>query len=266
MLVADYASMDQNHPPDFVSFRKFGGRAVIVRGAFTFNGHAHVDPCVTHRNAIVEAGLQFGCYLIHGWRVDPLEQVRAMFEAYPARLPGDLPPWLDVEFPGNGIHDFGLSPAAALARLEVTLDALEQRYGTVGVYTSARVWREDLAGISSTKLGRCPLWIKVPYPYKARTAPHIDVRGRIDELPAPWRAPSSPGAFLKQFQGDAIGVPGFSSTVDLSEWLTYRPNYGDPRDAWVSICTGGKSIADFQKANGLVPDSTVGPATFAALC
>jgi len=70
-------------------------------------------------------------------------------------------------------------------------------------------------------------------PVAARNPPHLENIPALAQLPAPWRVPGSPGAFIEQFQGDAIGVPGFSSTTDLNLFRTYVASRLDPRTTWV---------------------------------
>jgi hypothetical protein len=272
MLVADYASIDRNVTPRFSDFYEWGGRAVLVRGAFTFKGQAFGDPCVARdRGAIYATDLTFGSYLIHGWTVDPLVQVAKFKETVGPYRPGDLPVWLDAES-DKPLAQYGLTAKQALARLEMTYAALADTYPVVGVYDSLRWWHEMLFDIDSPTLGRrCPLWIKIPYPWKSGNSPHLEARGDLGELPAPWKDPNGPGAWCKQFQGDAVNVPGFSSTVDLSEWI---PHTGTP---WIAaqlqrhaIMPVGSdfdtAIRTFQTASGLYADGIIGPKTFAALC
>jgi len=252
---------------------------VIVRAAFTFRGMCAIDPCIKWRDEIAKAGLAFGAYMILGWNVDPVAQARKFAEAYGKALPGDLPVWLDVEFPGaRGRVDTGLTAREALTRVQQAEAVLHETYETVGIYTSARVWHEDLDGLGDDTIGkRCPLWIKVPYPYKTRQPAHLEARGAIADLPAPWRSAESAGSWLKQFQGDAIGVPGFSGTVDLSEFLAFDANAPEsPRSPWIvdrltshsAIVSSDfpATIRSFQQTNGLDADGVIGLKTFAALC
>lgn len=279
MLVADYASIDENHPPDFATFKAWGGGAVIVRGAFTFKGQAFGDPCVARdRDAIVSAGLTFGAYMIHGWTVDPLAQVAKFKETVGSLMPGDLPVWLDAESSGP-LSGYGLTPEQGLARLELTYAALSDIYPTVGVYTSNRWESEILRALDSIVLGRGPLWDKIPYPYKVGQPAHPETRGVLGALPKPWTHDGGPGAWMKQFQGDARSVPGFSNQVDLSEWLTFDGDAPDSRSPWVierltshgitptaPLVPIGVGIETFQRGLGLTPDRKIGPKTFAALC
>ncbi len=279
MLVADYASVDSNHAPDFAAFKAWGGGAVIVRGAFTFKGQPFADPCIARdRDAIVAAGLAFGAYMIHGWTVDPIAQVKTFRATVGAHLPGDLPVWLDAESSAD-LATYGLTPEQGLARLELTYDALSQLYPCVGVYTSRRWETEVLHALDSDALAVAPLWVKIPYPYQTGRTAHPEARGQLGELPKPWQRSNGPGAWLKQFQGDAKQVPGFSNQVDLSEWLVFDAANAatDPRTDFVITRLSGHGILarppnlgiaveTFQRANGLEPDQKIGPKTFAALC
>ena len=279
MLGIDYASVDENHPPDFAAARRYGIRFVILRAAYTDSG-PQMDPVVARdRAAIKDAGLQFGAYLILGWNVDPVDQVTAFVNAYGTPAVGDLPVSLDIEFP-KGIAASGLTPQAALTKIETALSALQTTYPVVMIYTSARVWYEDLKDIASEPCSHCPGWIKVPYPWKADQAPHPESVPSSVPLPPPQRVVGAAGAFIEQFQGDALRVPGFSSTVDLNVFRNYVGGTADPRTPWVStrlglfnhICdpTDATSVANairaFQTDIGSDVDGIVGPVTWARLC
>lgn len=279
MLGVDYASVDENKPPDFKAAYDYGVRFVVVRGAYTLKGHAQPDSSVARdRAAIRDAGLQFGSYMILGWNVDPTEQVATFVNTYGAAQPGDLPVSLDIEFP-NGRDATGLTTRQAVDRIETAVTALQASYPTVMIYTSARVWHEDLDNPASQVCARCPGWFKVAYPWKAQQAPHPEnVPAMV--LPTAWRATGSAGAYIEQFQGDALRVPGFSSTVDLNVFRNYVGGTADPRTPWAAAqltafghaCdpTDATSVADairaFQRDAKLDPDGIVGPRTWAALC
>jgi hypothetical protein len=196
-----------------------------------------------------------------------MQQAETFKRCYDARKPGDLPPTIDVEFPGNGIGDTSLTAPQALDRLLTALGVLRAEYGTVMIYTSARVWAEDLRDIDCTDVASCPLWLKVSYPFRAGQPPHRESVPAVGALPRPWRAAGSAGAWIEQYQGDSVAVPGFSSTVDLNEFLLtgHEP---DPRAAWVADRVqshGRATIDDFQTSVGLAQDGIIGLDTFCAL-
>jgi GH25 family lysozyme M1 (1,4-beta-N-acetylmuramidase) len=281
MLGIDYASIDGNQPPDFAAAYKWGIRFMISRAAYPAGGKIAPDSTVARdRAAANAAGLQFGAYLFLGYNIDPADQVAMFVNTYGPPVQGDLPPSLDVEFPGKGISDTGLSARAALDRIEAALAALQATYPVVMIYTSARVWQEDLKNLDSDPIGRCPGWIKVAYPWKAGQNPHPENIPSSVPLPPPMRAAGAAGCFIEQFQGDAVKVPGFTSTVDLDVFKNYVGSTYDARTPWIAgrlgafghACdpTDATSVATairaFQTDIGTDVDGIVGPHTWARLC
>lgn len=270
-LFVDYASIDGNSQPDTALATGFGIRGAIVRGSFSLAGVPHIDPHLERDGAAWRAAGAFGSYTILGWHgASPEEQAAKFIESY-TKKPGDLPPALDLEADSN--IAIGMKPEQALDWAHRAYAALSTHYGTVMVYTSARVWRDVFNGLPSP-MGASPLWLKVPYPYKERQPPHPEAANPDgpEILPLPWSTPTSAGVWLKQFQGDAKGVPGFSSTVDLSVFCALntwqQPSPQTKRMTWLAMqlaMHGESDVRAFQKARGLVADGVVGPVTFAAL-
>jgi GH25 family lysozyme M1 (1,4-beta-N-acetylmuramidase) len=270
----DYASVDSDPPPDFSAARRWGARFAVIRTAYTFGSLARTDPTWARDHVAARtAGLQVAPYLILGWSVDPAAQVEQLVAAYSSPGDGDLPVALDIE----GVT--GVEPRQAIAKVDVTVAALQARYGTVMIYTSCVKWAEQLGNLPSEIVGSCPLWLKVGYPWNPRNPPHLESVPRVTEVPPPWRATGSPGAFIEQFQGDAVDVPGFARTVDLSVFLPFVASASDPRTTWVrsKLFAAGfpddstptalnSAIRSFQAAHGLSIDGEIGPATWAALC
>lgn len=275
ILGLDYASVDGDAPPAFNAAAAAGIKFVVIRATWG----TYVDPCLDRdRSAAHAAGLTVGAYMFLRFpelghpAPSVADQVAAFTGAY-TRLSGELPPTLDVEFPGRGLVDTGLSPSAALALVEEAVGRLGQVYPEVMIYTSARVWSEDLRNLPSATLGARPLWatlgarplwVKTPYVYRARQP--ADLAGKTADsvsglIPPPWHC----RAWIQQFQGDAVGVPGFTGTVDVNRFLPSTGDTTDPRADWIHARLKGKTIQEFQDAAGLKPDGVVGPVTFAAL-
>jgi GH25 family lysozyme M1 (1,4-beta-N-acetylmuramidase) len=273
-LGVDYASIDGNSAPNFARAYSWGARFAIIRGAYTLRGVPKVDPTLARdRAAAGAAGLQIGPYVILGWHADPAAQVANLVAAYGQPQRGDLPPALDIE----GVP--GVTAAQALAKIETALSALRSHYRTVMIYTSAVWWSEKLDNATSTACGACPLWLKVGYPWKARNPPHPEDIPAAAPVPMPWRTSGSPGVFIVQFQGDAINVPGFTSTVDINKFRNYVASSSDARTPWVrgklneqgfptgsTNATLATAIRGFQARHGLSVDGVIGPITWAALC
>lgn len=269
IIGVDYASVDGNTAPDFAKAREAGLKFVYIRATWG----AWKDPCVERDVSAAHAtGLDVGLYAFlrfdeHGVAAPPVKaQVEAFHTQVSAAYPYlTLPSALDVEFPGRGLVDTGLTPQAALNWVEDAAILL----GNPMIYTSARVWAEDLKNRPAEALGHLPLWVKTPYVVRARQPVTLaglaaDVSSGL--IPPPWHG----RAWIQQFQGDAVGFPGFSSTVDVNRFLPYRDTPGDtshhdPRADWVHSRLAGRSIQAYQEANGLVPDGVVGPKTFAVL-
>jgi GH25 family lysozyme M1 (1,4-beta-N-acetylmuramidase) len=263
----DYASVDGNQLPNFHAAVAAGARFVGIRGAYGYAGKVHSDPTIT-RDAPGwrVAGAQVFSYLFLTYDCAPEMQADTLATTY-MRGGSDLPIALDLEM---DTPPPGTTPASRIAYAERALARLQQHYGARGVmiYTSAEQWLDHFGDLDSAALGACPLWLKTPYAWREHNPPKLDSAGPLGTLPRPWRRPGSPGAWIQQFQGDAIGWAGMSSTVDVNQFLISKADPGDPRWAWVvsRFFSTAPDLATWQRARGLMPDGVVGPATFAQLC
>ncbi len=141
--------------------------------------------------------------------------------------PGDLPWALDVEFPqGFRAGGYKLTEAQYVALVAELAADWERDTGMRPlIYTSDRVWHEDLKDCPSPALARCPVWVsRAPLP--AGQLACFDEH-RIDQAmaasvahghlplraPKPWRD-AGQGACAQQYQENAI-LPGLG-TVDLN--------------------------------------------------
>lgn len=266
----DYASIDGN----IVDPEASGASFAIIRAAYTYKGSdVHDLTAKNDRPRWRKLGKTVGAYMILGWAKtgsSPEKQVANFIASYDDRQPGELPPSLDLE--ADSANAIGMTHAEALAWAERAYDALVKHYGIVLIYTSARVYT-DVFGDLPSKMGASPLWIKIPYPWRAKQPPHPEscptAAWVFDHLPPPWRDTMSPGAWIVQYQGDAIHVDGFTGTVDLNAWL---PWYGSQQIGYRTKAVyaqlavkGFKTLIEFQHAEKLLEDDVLGPKTFSLL-
>lgn len=235
------------------------------------------------------AGLVRGAYLFLRFRTrkngaapSPAAQAKAMVAALAGRIDRgrDLPPALDVEFPGEGAKETQLTPAQLLDGVRVSWKILADEYGVAPlIYTSRRVWKEDLADQPAPDLVESPLWL-ARYPFKEGPAVRDPVRVTkvAPAVPPPWGDAQS--WFIHQYQGDAVAVPGFAPTEKVDMNRFHAVTRGDRGDnvRWIQrrlgMATASGIIDDatdaalraFQGKKGLTVDGVIGPKTFAALC
>ena len=233
-----------------------------------------------------DAGLVRGAYLFLRFprngaeAAAPEAQARALIDTLGPLDAGDLPPALDVEFPGQGRSETGLSAPACLDRVRACHAVLKAAYGFAPlVYTSGRVWRDDLLNLPAPELVESPLWL-ARYPFKAGPAmrdPAPFAAGKLDPpVPPPWGDDTN--WWIHQYQGDASGFPGFpTGNVDVNRFHAMAAGATGDRVKWVQrrlalAQTGvfddatATAVRAFQTANGLTADGAIGPRTFSALC
>jgi hypothetical protein len=208
--------------------------------------------------------------------------------------PEDGAPCFDIEFP----HGLPRSRQELAAFYDEVAAAIRTVFGCDGIpYSSQRVVdtvdTDTLGDPSWTLPQTCPLWVKTGYRLAARSPIDPVTPTGMPRSPRAWIAPSSPGPWIHQYQGDAIGVPGFAGTVDVNRFLHLSASTIGPADtgriAWVrrqlqrfasrttpsavyftTDASGWdaeleRAVRDFQTANRLGSDGDIGPATFARL-
>lgn len=300
MIGLDYASVAGNESPDLRSAKKSGVTFVIQRGAFgAYNKYKKTysylpDPHLKRDWAkLNKAPVVRGVYMMPEPRaslITPEEQVAvfsAAVEEAGGLRPGDLPPILDVEFPG-GIGR-GESSAvktrlrrAALSWMAETAHLLHDTYDVWPmIYTSARVWDgddEDTLNADTMKelvsdLVECPLWLaRYPKGYYNSKAKLIPPSGK-PPVPEMWGVDNF---WIWQYHGNASNAPGFSGLVDVNKFFAMKTGEKGARVQWLQrrlrIETDGiygpqtaKAVSDYQKLKGLKVDGVVGIGTFAQL-
>jgi GH25 family lysozyme M1 (1,4-beta-N-acetylmuramidase) len=210
----------------------------------------------------------------------PSDQANTMIEVLEDKLVAgrDLPPVLDVEFPG-GAATTGMTTAALLDGVREAWTILRDHFGAPPIiYTSGRVWKEDLKNSPAPDLVESPLWL-ARYPFKAGPAvrdPAKVLKAAAPPVPVPWGDEKS--WWIHQYQGDAIGLPGFPvGKVDMNRFQTASPGDTGGHVAWIQrrlvkpIASGKFDkttetvLRQFQASKGLVVDGIVGPRTFTKL-
>ena len=279
----DYASVDANAKPNFIAARNAGIRFAIPRaiyGRSVIGGTTPFrDPVwARDKDAILGAGLKrsaylFLCYEKPGVHTpSPEDQAQAFIDYVKlGELEGgsqDMVPFFDVE---------EASPMGADAMFSWTVrcaQKLRDHYGAwPGMYSSERVWTENLNNHAPGVLINCPLWIAKPWPWAIRTPIHLD--GAPSYSPTPivewgnqW--------WVYQYQGDAIQCPGFNKTVDANRFRVFGKGAKGQHVMWaqqrLAITADGIfgpltefAVKDFQACHGLSADGIIGLDTFTPL-
>lgn len=273
ILGVDFASVDSNRRRDYKAAFAAGVRFVILRGSY----HRWADAVAHDADDVRAAGAVFGTYLFPDMSANApsaAAQMEVLHKAVPLERGVDLPPTIDVEFPG-GIAKTGRTRAQLLKFVHELVDAAVISFGVMPMlYTSGRVWdgtdEDSLHAPPTPELTACPLWL-ARYPIASRQSAVLAAKV-VDSLPWP-PVPRSWGlgdVWIHQYQGDAINFPGFDHTVDINRWNVGLPT--GERAEWVRNRINARTeeptvdaIKRFQRARGLVPDGIVGPKTFATL-
>lgn len=211
----------------------------------------------------------------------PAAQAQAFIQTVGKLERSDLPPALDVEFPGRGRIETGMTPQQLLDGVRAAWTVLKDHYGVAPlIYTSARVWHEDLLDIPAPDLVGSPLWL-TPYPFGAGGPAVHDPQkfargGRYFPPPVPKPWGDKTNWWIHQYQGDARGLPGFRQ-VDMNLFNAMVAGATGDRVKWVQrrlgITPSGvfdastkTALGAFQAKSGLFANFVVDPRTFAFLC
>jgi len=292
LLGIDYASVDDNAPPNWVLAKKpsaDGSRLTFVNVRAAYGNWADTT-FVRDWVGIKAAGLVRGPYLYprykngQGELVPIASQIDALQRAITAGgglVPGhDLPPALDIESAGGPVA-FGCTAEQALGWYREIWNAMREAFNVIPmIYTSNRVWLEDLDNLMAPDLATSPPWLAKPWPWKVRTTAQRDISkafsgGVYDpQVPIPW---GGGNFWIHQYQGDAINFPGFTNTVDINRFNLMKLGAKGSRVSWVQRRIGATpdgefgtkteaNLKMFQAKHGQDVDGVVGPATFAPLC
>jgi len=278
----DSASVAGNKNPDWARAKATGpiGFALVraTYGATPDKAFARDWP------ALKEAGLVRGAYVFLRFPRNgkpapvPEAQAAAAIDVIGDLEDGDLPPAVDVEFPGAGRSETGMTAQECLDGVRAACAALQDSYDVAPIiYTSARVWRDDLGNAPADDLTESPLWLARYFfkPGPAARDAAVFASGKLDPpVPPPWG--DAGNWWIHQYQGNATKFPGFTGNVDMNRFNPALKGTRGGRVAWVQrrvgVAATGRfdartdaAVRDFQSDNDLVRDGIVGPRTFAYL-
>lgn len=277
----DFASVDDNRNVNFAQAYKAGGRFTIMRAVYGRPVKAgttapFLDPTwIAYNGSARAAGFRvsaylFVCYPQKGkFTPGPDEQAQAYIDYVKLTPNVDWIPFFDVEETSDM-----LSADEMYAWTLRVAKKLWQFYGAwPGMYTSSRVWIENLRNHAAGELIECPLWLAKPWPWAIGSPVHLD--GAPGYAPTPI-AQWGNQCWIYQYQGDGKGWPGFTSTTDVNRFMTTKRGAKGEQVKWVQRRVGVTVDGDFgpateaavktlQAKHGLSADGIIGPATFAVL-
>lgn len=286
-LGVDYASVDGNAKPDFTKAKVAGARIMIPRAVYgrpVIKGTSAPfrDPVwARDKDAILAAGLQrsaylFVCYPRNGWYTPNAETQAQAFIDY---VGNDL----SVSNSQNMVPMFDVEEASDVLSSSEMFDwtlrvatVLRKHYGAwPGMYTSNRVWQENLKAHASGILQNCPLWIAKPWPWPPRKPVHLDGAPGYNPTTIPQFGDTS-NWLVYQYAGDATGMPGFTSTTDTNRCNVVSKGAKGTIVRWIQARVGAVVDGDFgpateaevkkvQAEHRLVVDGIVGIATSSVL-
>lgn len=292
----DWYGGDGNHVPDIQRAVRYGmrfGLRKVYQSPYGPDVGFEAD-----WRAMGDAGIPRGMYIFPDLRPEaPSPEVQINFADSRLVAAGgmrstDFAPGFDVEFGGRP------PPPHVIEKLEAFVLAMRARWGCWPIcYTSARVVDDvDVDCLRSPATWiyrRCPLWDKTGYILPVRTRLVEKNDGVISYLnagqptgapkvPRGWQRAPAPGAWINQYLGDALGVPGFPGTVDVNRFLGMNRAAHDYRTVWLRAQLGlaaptslvepyawdddlDNAVRALQSSAGLAVDGDVGPSTFAVV-
>jgi glutamyl endopeptidase len=282
-LGLDTASVGGNKNPNWVTAKTQGRISFAI-----IRANWGVYPDATFARdwpKIKQAGMVRGAYLFLSFPsrkypkvADPVTQAKAFIRKVGKLDESDLPPSLDVEFPGVGRSETGMTATQCLNGVRAAWKVLKEFYGVAPIiYTSARVWRDDLSNLAAPDMSESPLWL-TPYPFRPGPAVFDSRVSKLSPPPVPPPWGDKTNWWIHQYQGDAVRLPGFpTGNLDMNRFNTMARGASGERARWVQrrlgIVQNGQfdsamesALRAFKNRKGLGPEPIVDVRTFAYLC
>ena len=187
----DTASVAGNKTIDWSKAKANGISFAIIRAAYGASKDTTFD---RDWPRIKGAGIVRGAYLFLRFPYpgkptppSPAVQAEAVCKFVGDLGANDLPISLDVEFPGDGREDTGMTAPQLLAGVKEAWDVLKKNYKGVApiIYTSARVWLDDLLNLPAPWATESLLWLAR---YYFSEGPAVLAPGNVvnPPVPPPW--------------------------------------------------------------------------------
>jgi carboxypeptidase C (cathepsin A)/GH25 family lysozyme M1 (1,4-beta-N-acetylmuramidase)/subtilisin family serine protease len=284
ILGLDTASVDENGDADWAKAKTEGPISFAIIRAHT--GWQRDAMFARDWSKIKQAGIVRGAYLFLTFPTpryphvpDPALQAQGFIDVVGDLEESDFPPTLDVEFPGGAILTH-MTPQQLLDGVRAAWRVLKGRYRVAPlIYTSARVWREDLLDPDAPDLLESALWL-TRYPFREKQPAIRDAAALASggafippNIPKPWGAGNW---WIHQYQGDARELPGFRQ-VDMNRFNPMAKDVTGERVKWVQrrlgIAQSGAfdstmeaALKAFQIKKSLSADGVIDHRTFTFLC
>jgi peptidoglycan hydrolase-like protein with peptidoglycan-binding domain len=283
-LGVDIANMDGNRC-DWVKARAAGVRYAYLRDCFSTADDRTYELEAPRCRA---AGVKPGPYFFPDQRVNavPMATQIASFAVNVRRYEqaGDLPAAFDVEF-SQGTRGTGRTRVQLLALVVSIAEGLRAALGYWPVlYSSKRVIDgEDTDALDAdgqtevdlSPLKNCPFWAS-RYIANYHVAPVLQGLDSLPLPPIPKYLGDAGNVWIRQTQGDSIGMPGFTRTVDIDIFYPMRLGEKGERVKWVQRRVGASAdgtfgaqtdiaVREFQRSQHLDADGIIGIDTWSRL-
>ena len=152
--------IDVSHNNGRVSWSRVRAAGIAFAYIKATEGLTFEDPAyATNLAGCRRASIAPGAYHFYHHDSDAQQQATHFLRVLGVPQPGDLPPALDVEAPGDGSGAITYSASEVVIRLGRFVQAVERAIGRAPlIYTYPSAWN-DITGNSSIFADRCPLWL-----------------------------------------------------------------------------------------------------------